>query len=75
VASRPAYLYITACRSQHDAQRGGQRQDFAGGDRLPGPPGWSGAKPVMSHTCPSTTIQQSVLELCLEISEADNSFD
>ena len=41
---------------------------------LPGPPGWSGAKAVMSHTLPSTTIQQSVSELCLEISLTESNF-
>lgn len=35
---------------------------------IAGPPGCSGAKPVMSQTTPSTTIQQSSSLLCEEIS-------
>lgn len=54
---------------------GGLAKGLDNGDRLPGPPGWSGAKPVRSHTCPSTTIQQSASELCFETSETDRSLD
>ena len=35
------------------------------------PPGWSGANSPISHTFPSTTIQQSSMELCLEISSTE----
>jgi hypothetical protein len=34
VASRPAYLYITACGSQHEVHRDRKRQDSAGDSRL-----------------------------------------
>lgn len=43
-------------------------------DLLCGAPGCSGANSVMSHTLPSTTIQQSSGVLCFEISSTESSF-
>lgn len=42
-----------------------------GHDILWPPPGCSGANSVISQTLPSTTIQQSSLVLCLEISSTE----
>lgn len=40
MASRPAYLYITACGGQHEAHKDGKGQDSAGDSRLTSRSAW-----------------------------------